>query len=133
MADDAVRRVFSGAPWEPVAGYCRAIRVGDRIAVSGTAPVEPDGSVTAPGDPYLQARRCLEIGLAALAELGAGAANVVRTRMFVTDIRQWREIARAHGEVFQATPPATSMVQVVALIDPAMLVEIELDAIVSAR
>ena len=89
-----------------------------------------DGSVVAPGDGYGQAARCLEIVLAALAELGAGAVDVVRTRMFVTDVSRWEEFARAHRETFGAQPPATTMVQVSALIDPAMLIEIEADAIV---
>ena len=116
-------------------GYCRAVRAGDHVYVSGTAPVATaaeGGGVHAPGDAYAQARRCLEIALRALAELGAGPADVVRTRMFVTDIRRWAEFGRAHAEVFGAHPPATSMVEVRALIDPEMLVEIELDAVVGA-
>ena len=123
------RRVFSGTQWEPVVGYCRAVRAGSHIFVSGCAPVAEGGGVHAPGDAYAQARRCLEIGLRALSELGAGAGHVVRTRMFVTDIARWQEYGRAHGEVFAATPPATSMVEVKGLIDPLMLIEIELDAV----
>lgn len=111
-------------------GYCRAVRRGPHVAVSGTAPVGPDGRVIAPGDGYAQATRCIEIVGAALAELGAGLADVVRTRMFVTDVSRWEEFGRAHRDAFGAHPPATTMVQVSGLIDPAMLIEIEADAIV---
>ncbi|HXU45741.1 MAG TPA: RidA family protein [Thermoanaerobaculia bacterium] len=123
-------RVSSGAPWEAEVGYCRALRAGAQIFVSGTAPVAPDGSTFAPGDAYAQAKRCLEIALAALAQFGAGAPDVVRTRMFVTDISRWQEFGRAHGEVFRDHRPATSMVEVRALIDPEMLIEIEMEALV---
>ncbi|MDA0336914.1 MAG: RidA family protein [bacterium] len=129
---DACQRVTSTAPWEAQVGYCRALRVGDHIHVSGTAPVAPDGSVYAPGDGTGQARRCLEIIATALAELGAGLENVVRTRMYVTDISRWQEFGRAHAEAFGAHPPATSMVQVAALIDPQMLIEIEAEAMVAS-
>lgn len=122
-------RVFSGAPWEEPVGYCRALRAGDRIFVTGTAPVEEDGSVHAPGDAYRQTARCLEIIEAALAELGVGLDRVVRTRIFVTDIERWSEIGRAHGEFFRAHPCTTTMVEVSRLIDPEMLVEVEADAI----
>lgn len=123
--------IYSGAPWESVAGYCRAVRVGQHIMVSGTAPVGSDGQVEGIGEPYLQARRCIEIISEALAEAGAGLEQVVRTRMFVTDISQWQEIARAHKEVFGSISPATSMVEVSKLIDPDMLVEIEADALLT--
>ena len=123
------RRVHSGAPWEAQVGYCRAIRTGKHISVSGTAPVAQGGGVHAPGNAYEQAKRCLQIALAALAELGAGAADVVRTRMFVTDISQWSAFGRAHTEIFAEHPPTTTMVEVAALIDPDMLIEIEVDAI----
>ena len=99
--------------------------------MSGTAPVAEGGGVHAPGDGYEQAKQCLEIALSALQELGAGAADVMRTRMYVTDISQWSAFGRAHAEVFAAHPPATTMVEVAALIDPAMLIEIEVDAICS--
>ncbi|MGH7295204.1 MAG: RidA family protein [Polyangiaceae bacterium] len=125
-----MRRVFSGAPWEGKVGYCRAVRAGGQVHVSGTAPVAPDGSTHAPGDAYAQTRRCAEIALAALRELGASAADVVRTRMYVTDISRWAEYGRAHAEVFGAAPPATSMVEVKSLIAPDMLVELEVDAVV---
>lgn len=124
----AARRVHSGAPWESEVGYCRAIRRGDHIWVTGTAPVDGDGSVFAPGDPYRQTRRCLGIISDALEALGGSIADVVRTRMFCTDIRQWPEIGRAHGEVFRDSPPATTLVEVRALIEPGMLIEIEADA-----
>ena len=124
-------RIQTGAPWESRVGYCRAIRAGSHIAVSGTAPVGDDGEVVGVGDAYAQAKRCIEIMEKALAEAGAELADVVRTRMFVTDIGQWEAIGRAHGEAFGEIRPATSMVEVTALIDPDMLVEIEADAIVS--
>lgn len=123
--------MFSGAPWEGRVGYCRAVRWGRHVAVSGTAPVGADGGVVAPGDGYAQAVRCLEIVRAALEELGGGFSDVVRTRMFVTDIARWQEFGRAHEEAFGAHPPATTMVQVSALIDPAMLIEVEADAILA--
>jgi len=127
----AFERVFTGTPWEPRVGYCRAVKAGSHIYVSGCAPVAEGGGVFAPGDAYAQARRCLEIAMAALAELGGSAADVVRTRMFVTDIARWQEYGRAHGEVFAEHPPATSMVEVKGLIDPAMLIEIEVDAYIA--
>jgi enamine deaminase RidA (YjgF/YER057c/UK114 family) len=127
---ETFERVFTGAPWEPKVGYCRAVKAGHHVYVSGCAPMADAGEVFAPGDAYAQARRCLEIALAALQKLGGTAADVVRTRMFVTDISRWQEYGRAHGEVFAAHPPATSMVEVKALIDPAMLIEIEVDAYV---
>lgn len=124
------QRVFTGAPWEKTVGYCRAVRAGSHVYVSGTAPVNPDGTTHAPGDAYAQMKRCLEIASGALRELGAGPEHVVRTRMFVTDVKRWPEIGRAHAEVFGASPPATSMVEVRALIAPDMIVEVEIDAII---
>lgn len=121
-------RIHTGAPWEQVVGYCRAVKRGPVVAVSGCAPVAQDGSTFAPGDHYLQAKRCLEIALKALKELGGGTQDVLRTRMFVTDIAQWKEYGRAHGECFGEHPPATSMVEVRKLIADDMLIEIELDA-----
>jgi enamine deaminase RidA (YjgF/YER057c/UK114 family) len=125
------RNISSGAAWEPVVGYSRAVRVGDRVLVSGTAPVAEGGGVHAPGDAYAQARRCLEIIFRALEEAGASAADVVRTRMFVTDIPRWQEYGRAHGDVFGEIRPATTMVEVRGLIDPDMLIEIEAEAVVA--
>ena len=124
------QRVFSEAPWEAQVGYCRALRAGDRIFVTGTAPVTPEGGVHAPGDAYRQARRCLEILAEALAQLDAGITDVTRTRMFVTDIERWSEYGRAHAEAFGDHPPATTMVEVRRLIHEDMLIEIEADAVV---
>ncbi|MCP4248593.1 MAG: RidA family protein [bacterium] len=123
-------RAFSGAPWEAQVGYCRALRAGDHIYVTGTAPVDDEGRTFAPGDAYAQAGRCLEIIDRALAELGAERSHVVRTRMLVTDITRWAEFGRAHREFFADHPPATTMVQVGRLIDPEMLIEIEVEAVV---
>jgi len=124
------RNISSGAPWESIVGYCRAVRVGPHIAVTGTASVGENGAVFAVGDAYGQARRCIEIIERALHEADSGLKDVVRTRIFVTDITQWEAVARAHAEAFGDIQPATTMVQVSALIDPDMLVEIEADAIV---
>lgn len=122
--------IRSAAPWEPLVGYARAVRVGPFISVSGSAPVGPDGELVGEGDAYAQARRCIEVIRDALENAGAGLEHVVRTRMFVTDIEQWPEIGRAHQEAFGDIMPATSMVEVSRLINPGMLVEIEADAIV---
>jgi enamine deaminase RidA (YjgF/YER057c/UK114 family) len=124
-----IRRTYSGAPWESRVGYCRALRAGAHIYVTGTAPVAEGGGVFAPGDAYAQARRCFEIIERALQDLGAEMSDIVRTRMFVTDIRRWEEFGRAHGEFFAQHPPATTMVEVKSLIDPAMLIEVEADAV----
>lgn len=136
MDDDSnaheVQRIFSGAPWEKRVGYCRAIRVGNQIFVSGTAPVGDDGEVFAPGDAYHQARRCFEIAAKALERLNCPLAAVVRTRMYVTDISRWVDYGKAHAEIFGEFPPTTTMVEIKALIDPAMLIEVEVDAIVPA-
>ena len=122
-------RVYSGSPWEPKVGYCRALRAGDFVFVTGTAPVAVGGGVHAPGDAYAQTVRCLEIIEKALAGLGADLSQVVRTRLFVTDIARWEEYGRAHGERFASHPPCTTMVEVKALIDPQMLIEIEADVV----
>ena len=126
MTNDRVR-IASGSPYEPVYGYCRAVRVGDRVIVAGTAPVWPDGSVDP--DAGVQARRCLEIIVSALREAGAGPEHVVRTRMFITDPAISDAVGLAHGEVFGEARPAATMVVVAALIDPRWLVEIEAEAI----
>jgi enamine deaminase RidA (YjgF/YER057c/UK114 family) len=125
-----MQRVFTGAPWEKKVGYCRAVRARGHVHVSGTAPVDPDGSTHAPGDAYAQAKRCCDIALAAMRELGAGPEHVVRTRMYVTDIDRWAEYGRAHAEAFGAAPPATAMIEVKRLIAPDMLIEVEVDALV---
>ena len=120
----------SGAPWEAIAGYSRVVRVGDVVHVAGTTAQGPDGRLVGVGDPEAQTRRVLVIIREALEAVGARLEDVVRTRMYVTDIRQWEPIARVHGEVFGAIRPVTAMVQVAALVDPEMLVEIEAEAIV---
>lgn len=125
-----IQRFNSGAPWESKVAYCRAIKSGPMIAVSGTTAVGTDGEVMGVDDGYLQAKRCFEIIENALRELGAGMKHVIRTRMFVTDIGRWEEFGRAHKEVFKDFPPATSMVEVKALTHPWLLVEIEADAFV---
>ena len=127
----ARKNIKSGAPWEPLVGYSRAVRVENFIAVSGSAAIGDDGELVGAGDAYLQAQRCIEVIRIALEQAGGGLQHVVRTRMYVTDIERWSEIARAHQEAFGDIAPATSMVEVTRLIDPEMLVEIEADAIVN--
>ena len=123
-----IQRVFSKAVWEEQVGYCRALKAGTHIYVTGTAPVDESGRQThAPGDAYAQAKRCLELIERALVQLGGTRRSIVRTRMFVTDISRWAEYGRAHAEFFGTDKPATTMVKVKALIDPAMLIEIEAD------
>jgi enamine deaminase RidA (YjgF/YER057c/UK114 family) len=122
--------VPTSAPWAAVVGYSRAIRVGNQVFVAGTAPVGPDGAVVTPGDAYGQARRCLEIITAALADAGAAPADVVRTRMFVRDPSDWEAVGRAHGEIFGKIKPVTTMV-FTGFIDPEMLCEIEADAVIA--
>ncbi len=122
--------ISSGAPWESSVGYARAVRAGNVVAVSGTAPVTDDGQLHAPGDAYAQAVRCIEILERALNDAGSGLRDVVRTRMYVTDIERWEEFGRAHAEAFADIRPATSMVEVARLIDPGMLIEIEADAVI---
>ncbi|MEO0839131.1 MAG: RidA family protein [Cyanobacteria bacterium J06643_5] len=124
-----INRTFSGASWESTVGYCRAVKAGNHIYVSGTAPVAEDGSVYAPSDAYAQAKRCFQIVQKALQDLNADISNVVRTRMYVTDISLWSEFGKAHQEFFAENPPASTMVEVKSLINPQMLIEVEVDAV----
>src|SRR6266849_5760683 len=121
-------RISSGAKWEPIVGYSRAVRVGNRIYVTGTTALGDGGEIVGIGDAYAQAKQCLLNIKRALKRLGAGLEHIVRTRMFVTDISRWEEYGRAHGELLRHVMPATTMVEVSALIDERMLIEVEADA-----
>jgi enamine deaminase RidA (YjgF/YER057c/UK114 family) len=127
---DARRLVSSGSPLEPEIGFSRAVRVGDHVAVAGTAPIGPDGRAAHPGDVYAQTRLCLEIVRRAIEEAGCTLDQVIRTRIMLTDIDRWRDAAKAHGEVFGAIRPASTFVQVTRFIDPDWLVEVEADCVI---
>jgi isochorismate pyruvate lyase len=123
------KHATSGSPWEDKFGYRRALRVGRHVYVSGTAPVDDDGNTFKPGDAYAQACRCFDVALKAAEQLGAKPEQVVRTRMYVTDISRAEDFGRAHAEFFREHPPVSTMVEVRKLILPEMLIEIELEAL----
>lgn len=124
----ARQTISSGAPWESIVGYSRAVKVGNYVHVAGTTSVDKDGKVVGKDDPYSQTKQILKIIEAALAEAGATMKDVVRSRIFITDVSQWEAVGRAHGEVFGEIRPAATMVEVKALINPELMVEIEVDA-----
>ena len=134
MSEQLTRRnIASGAPWEAIVGYSRAVRVGPFVFVAGTTATDAEGRVVGEGDPYAQASECFRKVGDALEQAGASLQDVVRVRMYVTNADNWEEIGRAHNEVFADVLPATTLVEVSRLLDPAMLVEVEVDAVATAE
>jgi enamine deaminase RidA (YjgF/YER057c/UK114 family) len=124
------QNVSTGSPYEPIAGFSRAVRIGNIISVAGTAPLGPDGKTVAVGDPASQARRCFEISRVALEQVGGSLKDVIRTRILLTRIEDWREVAAVHGEFFRNIRPVNTIMQVSRFIDPEWLLETEMDAVV---
>jgi enamine deaminase RidA (YjgF/YER057c/UK114 family) len=124
------RNIASGSPYEPIIGFSRAVRIGNTIAVGGTAPIGADGKTAGVGDPAAQTRRCLEIIVAAIEQAGGRKEDVIRTRTFLTRVEDWQAVGRVHGEVFAGIRPASTMIVVTEFLDPEWLVEIEADAVV---
>ena len=127
------RNVSTGSPYEPIVGLSRAVRIGNVIAVAGTAPLGPDGKTVAPGDPGAQARRCFEISRLALEQLGARLEDVIRTRILLTRIDDWKAVAEVHGEFFRDIRPVNTIMQVSRFIDSDWLIETEVDAVVATE
>lgn len=131
MQEDRYTRVSSGAKWEDIVGYSRAVKVGNQVEIAGTIALDENGNAVAPGDPYLQTKKIIEIAQKALIQLGGSLQNVTRTRIFTTDISKWEEIGRAHGEYFREIKPASTMVEISKLVLDKTVVEIEFSAIIT--